>query len=84
MLTKLLQTSFVHAVDAPSLALVCPILARAMKDRSSDVKKKASQIVGGAANKRFEVSKSSLLFAFPCPKHSEFSAKFVTSRGNAV
>merc|ERR1719324_1356963 len=46
VLTKLLHTSFVHAVDAASLALVCPILARAMKDRSSEVKKKASQIVG--------------------------------------
>ena len=29
-----------------SVLQVCPILARAMKDRSSEVKKKASQIVG--------------------------------------
>lgn len=45
-LSSLQQTSFVHYIDAPSLALIFPILNRALKERSSLVKQKASQIVG--------------------------------------
>eukprot|EP00397_Hematodinium_sp_SG-2012_P000197 GEMP01000197.1.p1 GENE.GEMP01000197.1~~GEMP01000197.1.p1 ORF type:complete len:2522 (+),score=547.28 GEMP01000197.1:66-7568(+) len=46
VLDALLNTSFVHNVDAPSLALVCPIAQRALKDRSAETKRKGAQIVG--------------------------------------
>ena len=39
-------TRFVHTVDAPSLAMIVPVLHRALKDRSTDAKKKAALIVG--------------------------------------
>ncbi|KAH0938797.1 hypothetical protein HID58_006258 [Brassica napus] len=42
----LLQTTFVNSVDAPSLALLVPIVHRGLRERSSETKKKASQIVG--------------------------------------
>ncbi|CAK9009849.1 unnamed protein product, partial [Durusdinium trenchii] len=46
VLDKLLATSFVHHIDAPSLSLVCPLIHRAMKERSGDMKRKGAQIVG--------------------------------------
>lgn len=46
VLDKLLATSFVHHIDAPSLSLVCPLIHRAMKERSADMKRKGAQIVG--------------------------------------
>ncbi|KAG0234297.1 armadillo-type protein [Mortierella sp. GBAus27b] len=49
-LTALLETSFVHYIDSPSLALVMPILERGLRERATDVKKKASQIVGNMAS----------------------------------
>ncbi|KAF9966603.1 translational activator of GCN4, partial [Actinomortierella ambigua] len=49
-LTALLGTSFVHYIDAPSLALVMPILERGLRERATDIKKKASQIVGNMAS----------------------------------
>ncbi|KAG0198297.1 translational activator of GCN4 [Mortierella sp. GBA30] len=49
-LTALLGTSFVHYIDSPSLALVMPILERGLRERATDVKKKASQIVGNMAS----------------------------------
>ncbi|KAI8599877.1 armadillo-type protein, partial [Dissophora ornata] len=49
-LTALLGTSFVHYIDSPSLALVMPILERGLRERTTDVKKKASQIVGNMAS----------------------------------
>lgn len=42
----LLQTTFVNTIDAPSLALLVPIVHRGLRERSADTKKKASQIVG--------------------------------------
>ncbi|CAN6460506.1 unnamed protein product [Victoria cruziana] len=42
----LLQTTFVNSVDAPSLALLVPIVHRGLRERSADTKKKAAQIVG--------------------------------------
>ncbi|KAF9283148.1 translational activator of GCN4, partial [Mortierella antarctica] len=49
-LTALLATSFVHYIDSPSLALVMPILERGLRERATDIKKKASQIVGNMAS----------------------------------
>ena len=45
-LQALLETEFVHVVDAPSLALIMPTLKRALEVRSTDTKKMAAQIVG--------------------------------------
>ncbi|XP_047319799.1 protein ILITYHIA [Impatiens glandulifera] len=42
----LLQTTFVNSIDAPSLALLVPIVHRGLRERSAETKKKASQIVG--------------------------------------
>lgn len=46
VLDKLLGTSFVHHIDAPSLSLVCPLVQRALKERSAEMKRKGAQIVG--------------------------------------
>ncbi|KAK5667273.1 translational activator of GCN4 [Batrachochytrium dendrobatidis] len=45
-LSALLDTTFVHYIDAPSLALLVPIIHRGMKERSGESKKKGSQIMG--------------------------------------
>ncbi|KAJ1564490.1 translational activator of GCN4, partial [Cladochytrium tenue] len=45
-LTALMETSFVHYIDAPSLALIVPIIQRGLRERVTDVKKRAAQIVG--------------------------------------
>jgi len=42
----LLQTVFINTVDAPSLALIVPVVHRGLRDRSGDAKKKAARIVG--------------------------------------
>ena len=44
-LKLLLETEFVHVVDAPSLALIMPILQRALQLRSTESKKSATQII---------------------------------------
>ncbi|KAF8740425.1 ARM repeat-containing protein, partial [Rhizoctonia solani] len=49
-LTNLLKTSFVHYIDSPSLALLIPIIVRGLKERSSDTKRKAVQIVGNLSS----------------------------------
>lgn len=43
---ELMQTTFVNSIDAPSLALLVPIVHRGLRERSADTKKKAAQIVG--------------------------------------
>lgn len=48
-LDELLKVSFVHYLDAPSLALVTRILERGLGDRSN-TKRKASQIIGSLAH----------------------------------
>ncbi|CAG8528815.1 4749_t:CDS:10 [Funneliformis caledonium] len=49
-LNSLLETAFVHYIDAPSLALVMPILERGLRERGTEIKKKSSQIVGNMAS----------------------------------
>ncbi|KAI0688462.1 ARM repeat-containing protein [Cytidiella melzeri] len=49
-LSALLKTSFMHQIDHSSLALVVPIIERGLRERSSDTKKKAAQIVGNLAS----------------------------------
>ncbi|WRT67086.1 uncharacterized protein IL334_004052 [Kwoniella shivajii] len=49
-LAALLKTTFEHYLDAPSLALVMPIIDRGLRQRSSETKRKAAQIVGNMAS----------------------------------
>ncbi|KAJ3335308.1 translational activator of GCN4 [Gonapodya sp. JEL0774] len=49
-LTSLLETAFVHYIDAPSLAVIVPILNRGMRERSTDTRKKAAQIIGNMSS----------------------------------
>jgi hypothetical protein len=45
-LDTLLKTTFINTIDAPSLALIVPVVHRGLKDRSGDTKKRAARIVG--------------------------------------
>lgn len=49
-LTSLLNISFVHYIDGPSLALLIPIIKRALSERSTEIKRKASQIMGNISS----------------------------------
>jgi len=45
-LDTLLETTFVNSIDAPSLALIIPIITRGLRERKTDLKKKAAKICG--------------------------------------
>ncbi|XP_062006271.1 protein ILITYHIA [Rosa rugosa] len=45
-LDVLLGTTFINSIDAPSLALLVPIVHRGLRERGAETKKKAAQIVG--------------------------------------
>jgi len=45
-LDVLLETTFVNVVDAPSLALIVPVLIRGLRQPKADMKKKAAKIAG--------------------------------------
>lgn len=49
-LAALMQTSFAHYIDGPSLALVIPIIERGLKERGTDIKKKAAHTMGSLAS----------------------------------
>lgn len=49
-LRALLETKFVHYIDAPSLALIAPILERGLRERVVGSQKNAAQIVGSLAS----------------------------------
>ena len=49
-LKSLTSTAFVHVFDAPSLALIVPILYRGMRDKSAGTKKQAMVIVGNVCS----------------------------------
>ncbi|EFC41930.1 translational activator family protein [Naegleria gruberi] len=46
VLESLLFTRFTHSIDSASLALLMPVLTRALTERYTDIKKKACQIIG--------------------------------------
>eukprot|EP00163_Fabomonas_tropica_P034457 TRINITY_DN9545_c1_g1_i1.p1 TRINITY_DN9545_c1_g1~~TRINITY_DN9545_c1_g1_i1.p1 ORF type:complete len:1324 (+),score=415.97 TRINITY_DN9545_c1_g1_i1:307-4278(+) len=45
-LDTLIDTEFVHTIDPASLALIVPVLHRGLRERSTEIKKRAAQIVG--------------------------------------
>lgn len=45
-LDVLLNTRFINTIDAPSLALIVPVVHRGLRDRTGDTKKRAARIVG--------------------------------------
>ena len=45
-LEALIETEFLHAIDAPSLALIVPILHRGLRDRSATTKRYGALITG--------------------------------------
>ncbi len=45
-LDVLLDTTFINTIDAPSLALIVPVVHRGLRDRSGDTKKRAARTVG--------------------------------------
>ncbi|WFD34946.1 translational activator of GCN4 [Malassezia cuniculi] len=49
-LKALLSTKFVHYIDAPSLALIAPIIERGLRERQVLAQKHATQIVGNLAS----------------------------------
>ncbi|OMH81283.1 Translational activator GCN1, partial [Zancudomyces culisetae] len=48
-LSRLINTAFVHYVDAPSLALIAPVLERGLKERKTIDKRQAAQVFGSLA-----------------------------------
>jgi hypothetical protein len=49
-LEGLLACEFMHSVDAPSLALLIPIVQRGLRDRGADLKRKAALITGNMSS----------------------------------
>ena len=65
-LDTLLQTVFINTVDAPSLALIVPVVHRGLRDRSGDAKKKAARIVGNMCALINEPKVDSMIQKWPC------------------
>ena len=45
-LESLIETEFLHAIDAPSLALIVPVLHRGLRDRAATAKRYGALIAG--------------------------------------
>ena len=45
-LDKLMETTFVNSMDAPSLAVILPVILRGLRERAMDIKKKAAVTCG--------------------------------------
>jgi hypothetical protein len=52
-LEGLIETEFLHAIDAPSLALIVPILHRGLRDRGANSKRYGGLIAGNICTVRF-------------------------------
>ena len=46
-LSTLLETGFMHFIDPPSLSILIPIVESGLKSRQPEIKKMASQVIGG-------------------------------------
>ncbi|KAL9647140.1 hypothetical protein ABK040_004856 [Willaertia magna] len=60
VLEALLFTRFTHSIDSASLALLMPVLSRALNERYTDIKKKACQIIGSISSLILEPKKDLL------------------------
>lgn len=54
-LDMLLNTTFINTIDAPSLALIVPVVQRGITERSGEAKKKAAKIVGSMSTLAHDV-----------------------------
>ena len=45
-LDRLMETTFVNSMDAPSLAVILPVIMRGLRERAMDIKKKAAVTCG--------------------------------------
>lgn len=49
-LDVLLRTTFVHYIDSPSLSFLAPIIERGLTERSANIKRKSSMLLGNMAS----------------------------------